>query len=135
MRKYVKNKRVRVGYLTDKDNMFHGVGYMTSLDMDDLVDATDEEIEAFERKEKERQDRRLEMHKKEKELLSLCGLSHNDFVRFRNVYKYENKLHVETRENGVGGRSVDAIRNENYITSHADSFDSTYEYYQFNIPE
>jgi len=43
-------------------------------------------------------------------------------------------LFVTTRENGMGGRSIDAIQNENYIKSYADEFDATYEHYEFKIP-
>ncbi len=71
----------------------------------------------------------------ESELLALCGLTHGDFVRFRNVYRDGGTLHVETRENGVDAVSVGAIRNPNYRSQHTDDGDCTYEHYEFAIPK
>ena len=70
----------------------------------------------------------------EAELLALCGLKHSDFVRFRGVYREGGELVVKTRENGVNMRSVNALRNPNYVRSVTDDFDSTFEYYHFAIP-
>lgn len=74
----------------------------------------------------------------EARLLSLCGLKHEDFVRFRNVHQVDDGdvqyLSVETRENGIGGRSSNAIKNPNYVKSVPDEGDATYEYYLFKIP-
>lgn len=67
-------------------------------------------------------------------LLTLCGLRAGDFCRLRDVFRDGNILYVSTRENGVGGRSVDAIRNQNYVSSRIDEGDSTYEWYEFQIP-
>lgn len=91
-------------------------------------------ITEYEKEEKQRKIIAQEKEKKEKELLSLCGLTHGDFVRFRCVWREGNELVVETRENGVHQRSVNAIRNVNYMSSEPDDFDITYEYYTFKIP-
>ena len=93
------------------------------------------EIHKFERKEAEIAQNRALQNEKETKLLELCGLGHDDFVRFRGVYRDGEILHVETRENGVGARSSDAIKNPNYLRSYPDQFDTTYEYFEFQIPE
>jgi len=136
MRIYKRTKSGTVGYIENEtDKMFHCNGYMCSYVPAELVaDATAEEIEAFENEEKRRQEQAKIKEEKETELLNLCGLKHSDFIRFRNVYREGNILTVETRENGVNARSVDAIRNKYYKNSMADEGDSTYEYYEFEIP-
>jgi hypothetical protein len=98
-------------------------------------DVTATEIMKYQEEVERREGVAQEQERKEKELLSLCGLVPEDFVRFRGVSREGNELVVETRENGVSMRSVNAIRNVNYISSKPDEFDRTYEYYTFKIPE
>jgi len=98
-------------------------------------EATPEEIAAFEAAEAEREARQKAEHKQEAALLRLCGLAHDDFVRFRHVHREGNTLHVCTRENGVDSISVGAIRNPNYRSRETDDGDSTYANYEFAIPD
>ena len=93
-----------------------------------LKKANKKEIKEFEYKEKKRKLEREARVSRESELLALCGLSHDDFSRFRGVAREGDKLIVDTRENGTNTRSVGAIRNLNYESSHADDGDSTYEW-------
>lgn len=96
--------------------------------------ATPDEIAAFESKEAEIAARRQAEHDQEAALLALCGLSHDDFVRFRSVYRDGEILHVSTRENGANDISVNAIRNATYSSRENDEGDSTYANYVFKIP-
>lgn len=136
LRIYKKTKYGTVGYIENEtDKMFHCIGFVCSYVPAELVaDAAPEEIGVFESGERRRQEQSEIRQKKETELLSLCELKHSDFVRFRSVYREGNVLTVETRENGVSARSVEAIRNKYYKNSKADEGDSTYEYYEFEIP-
>jgi hypothetical protein len=138
-RKYVKVKRNGlVGYLDEDNTMLHTSSFLTSLSKNDTYEAvTPEEIQHFEAEESRIKTERAERLRKETELLALCGLTHNDFARFRSVELSEDgtELFVATRENGMDQRSVAAIRNQNYKSSHADEFDSTYEWYTFAIPK
>ena len=133
--RYVKEKRTGVvGYI--KGNMFWTVGYGHGpVVEDEYTPATPEEIERFKKEKKEHEQKLQALHDKEAKLLARAGLKHEDFVRFRGCYIEGDKLIVETRENGVNERSVEAIRNPNYITSYPDDGDPTYEYYEFRIPQ
>ena len=103
---------------------------------DDLRDdVTTEEIEKFEVDEENRRAAAKARDQKEDDLLALCGLTRGDFCRLRGVSRSGDVLHVETRENGMHMRSVEAVRNEHYIRSYGDDCDTTYEYYEFRIPE
>lgn len=82
--------------------------------------------------------RRAARTRREKKLLALCGLKRSDFCRLRDVFIDKDDpgiLYVRTRENGIHGRSIEAIHNENYLDSQAEGCgDSTYEWYRFRIP-
>jgi hypothetical protein len=134
---YVKdttNNLNHVGYLQG-DDFFHALGYQCTVDLMNLVPATATEIMDYVVKEKQQEEQRIAREKRESELLALCGLKHEDFIRFRGVDRKDNILHVYTRENGIGERSSEAIKNPNYIESCPDDYDSTYEWYEFNIPK
>ena len=110
-----------------------GIGFQTTNHSDKrFVFALPDEIAKFENEIKEREVRAAEHLRKETELLSRYGLSHDDFQRFREVYAENNQLIVRTRENGMDLVSVEAIRKPNYVSQHTDEFDSTYEYYVFS---
>jgi len=97
-----------------------------------------EEINGFMAEVLRREEEEQKRNEKERELLALCGLKHDDFVRIRDVFIDKNEpgvLCVSTRENGVNGRSVEAIRNSNYLSSEPDEGDRTYEWYRFAIPK
>lgn len=103
----------------------------------DIRPATESEIAWFKETRARVEAKQRGEEYEEAKLLSLCGLVHSQFVRFRQVYKADDGKHliVETRENGIGERSVKAIRNKNYVDSMPDRRDTTYEYYRFRIPE
>jgi hypothetical protein len=96
-----------------------------------LRPATKTEVSAFvaesSRIEAEREARRQQ----EAAILARYGLAHDDFVRFRSCREADGVLYVETRENGVSERSVQAIKKGNVISAHADDGDPTYECYEF----
>jgi hypothetical protein len=132
-RNWVKNHLGHIGYI--EENRFCGFSYKTDImNEDKYTKPSQEEINEFLKKEKENLENCESRLRKEVQLLFLCGLSHSDFVRFRDVEREGDKLIVWTRENGVNERSVDAIRNKHYLNSCADDFDSTYERYEFEIP-
>jgi len=135
-RQYVRDGN-QVGYVVESGKI-KGITtlYFSSFPLSKRVvyDVTVDEIKEFEAKEREIKERREKEYAKEAELLSLCDLKHDDFVRFRGIYIENGLLCVHTRENGVNERSVSAIRNKNYLNSCADDFDSTYEHYEFIIP-
>jgi hypothetical protein len=99
--------------------------------------ATQEEVEKYLADVDRLATQRHEHEKEVATLLSLCGLTVSDFCRFRGVELSSDgkELYVWTRENGVEGRSVDAIRNPNYKSSGRDDGDSTYENYVFSVPK
>jgi hypothetical protein len=132
-REYFRNKLGHVGYIDGKYIRFNG--FSTYPIPRNLEPATAEEIAAFVKEEKRRKANRKEREKKEVELLALCDLAHDDFVRFRKVWRDGDILYVCTRENGVNSRSVIAIKNPNYLISWTNEDDSTYEYHSFKIPE
>lgn len=111
-----------------------------SLSCNDLIHdirpATAEQIAEFQKIRARVNGKAKKRKESEGSLLALCGLKRSDFIRFRAVYKQDDGAHliVETRENGVGKRSVKALKNPNYKESMPDSGDSTYEYYRFMIP-
>jgi hypothetical protein len=136
MRIYKKNKKGLVGYFdTEKKDTFYTAIFTVYPEcLDDYADATPDEIEQYLKTEKNMERLNKNNIIQEEKLLQLCKLKHSDFFRFRSVYEEEGILFVTTRENGMGGRSIDAIQNENYIKSYADEFDATYEHYEFKIP-
>jgi hypothetical protein len=93
--------------------------------------ATNAEIEQYEAKRAEAERYRKEQHDKEVALLAKYDLTHDDFCRFRSASEEGGVLHVRTRENGIGGRSIGAIRAPNFRDTETDDFDSTYQYYTF----
>ena len=95
--------------------------------------ASQADIDAFQAERKRVEDDRRRCEDEEDRLLALSDLTRGDFCRLRDVFLEGGKLYVSTRENGVDARSVGAIRNANYITSHPDEGDRTYEWYEFRI--
>jgi hypothetical protein len=138
-RVYYKRKSVNEIFYILESNGFqyecHLWGRRSPVDYTNTVPASPSEIDNFETIEKERKEKREKAKKAEANLLSLCGLTHDDFVRFRDVSRFQNILYVSTRENGMGERSIKAIKNKNYIRSQADDGDPTYENYEFIIKD
>ena len=97
--------------------------------------ASPEQIAAYEAEKSAIAARRLQQEWEEARLLTLVGLVPENFCRLRDVFISEGELVVSTRENGMGMRSVEAMRNPNYIDSHTDEGDSTYEWYRFKLKE
>jgi hypothetical protein len=93
--------------------------------------ATPDEIAAYEALDADRRRQAAEHEAKENALLAAYGLSRSDFCRFRSVSEKDGALVVETRENGIGGRSIDAIRKGNLLDTGTDDGDSTYQWYRF----
>lgn len=112
-------------------------GSMSSIsDRDDIRDdVTPEEIAEFENNEKERRRQEREQVSRELEMLNLCGLTHDDFVRFRGCWIEDGCLFVRTRENGIDSISTEAVRNSDFLNRQTDDCDHTYVTYQFNIQE
>jgi len=134
-RVYVRSKLTgSVGYIDGTMVHFNGYCVGPYREQENTFDVTATEIVKFHEEEQRRLAAEQERKKKESGLLALCGLTHSDFVRFRGVYREGDELVVETRENGVSMRSVNAIRNIHYKSSEPDDFDTTYEYYRFAIP-
>ena len=100
-----------------------------------LTPATAKQIAMFHAERKRIKKERARWDAQNDALLSLCGLSKSDFSRFREVWREDTVLYVYTRENGMNTRSVGAIRNACYVSSRADDGDSTYELYEFQIPQ
>lgn len=96
--------------------------------------ATDAEVAAFVAEHERIERNKREREAREAALLALCGLTHADFVRFREVDRFGDDLQVTTRENGVNAVSADAIRNPNYRDRRTDEGDETYAHYTFAIP-
>ena len=82
---------------------------------------------------REYEERVRETEQRQKEVLSLIGLEPSDFCRFRDAYEEDGQIVVETRENGIGGRSIKAIQKagDKLVETFADECDSTYQYYVF----
>ena len=89
-KKFVTDANGHIGYLDykyGKDKpMFHTNYYLCSIDdLSDYKPATEDEIKEFEFRATELEAAQKRREKKEKDLLSLAGLKHSDFCRFRHV--------------------------------------------------
>lgn len=136
-RKYYKDKLGYVCWI--EDNFAHYNGFVSSISKEDKFTVADwEDVRKFEEEEKARKERIQKREEKEKNILSLIGLTQGDFCRFRGVYITDKKKHiiVETRENGVNATSIDAIKKASryLIGRENDEFDNTYAYYTFVNP-
>jgi hypothetical protein len=139
-RKYIVDGTSTCWYEDGSPNTLRYIGHGTSgggvaESIRNSRPATEHEVAEFQLMEAVRKREYEQQREAEAALLALCGLTHDDFCRFRGAWREDDNLFVSTRENGVDGVSVSAIRNPNYISQHPDDGDSTYETYVFNISE
>lgn len=76
------------------------------------------------------------------ELLKMLDLTQDDFGRFRDAYLNENGISiiVYTRCGGGNRDYYEDVfskmeKHPEYVTNYDDSFDCTYAYFVFNVPE
>jgi len=145
MKKYYKNNVGSIGYY--EDGVLNCLGYRFTENLENLIEATPEEIKEYlkekEKLDKERQERKKEIEKRAKEIEKLFGLDPRDVgLRHRNFWiikepdpysYYEKKeyLCVEARDGGSNEPDCTVGKYPNYVGSECDSFDITYRYYYF----
>ena len=72
--------------------------------------------------------------------LPMLGRKTSEYPRFRDCFLSDDKEHIEiyTRvggyNRGQGYGEEELYRDENYVGTYDDSFDSTYATYVFNVP-
>jgi hypothetical protein len=121
--------------------MIHYGGYMTNTPESELRPATEDEIAAFAAQEAERVAAGAKRELEEQRILDFvgAGLTPSDFCRYRGASVSEDgkTVVVCTRENGIGGFSIDAVRKagESLVGRTNDDGDSTYAYLTFRVKE
>lgn len=74
-------------------------------------------------------------------LLPMLGRKQEEYPRFRDCFLSEDmeRIVIYTRVGGNnrgGGFGEEALYSDpNFVTTYDDDFDSTYGYYEFNVPE
>ena len=133
-KKLYKNEWGLIGYL--KDGMLRGVGVSVS-DSGRLCPVTKKECEDFYKRKKEFNARLKKKQEENQRILNLvgAGLLPSDFCRFREASEEKGKVIVCTRESGVNGFSLGAVKKagDKLVGRTNDRGDQTYVYYEFKV--
>ena len=131
--------RTTTGYYDSDGYFFMGsCRTMGGYPEDQSRPATQEEVNKVLAEIKRIEDYRADREAREAVLFAKIGLTAADFCRFRNITEEGDTCVVETRENGVDGFSLNAVRKagERLLSRVNDDGDSTYAYYTIKmLPE
>ena len=128
-------KRDVVGYISEDGKWFNNpYGIWSVSSSDSFVEATKEDIKKYHSEVKRLERNRQEIKARNKAILDKIGLTEGDFCRFREVSEDKDLIIVCTRENGVNGFSIEAVKSPYFVNRYNDEFDNTYAYYEFKNP-